>query len=87
MERYIGGNETRNRLSNLFMMFKTKGFMPIELPELVKDIFEIMDQCKNCTITAIDQELEELGWGLNIMDNATYELITSLAEGAEGNVS
>ena len=84
MERYIGGNETRNRLSDLFTMFKTKGFMPIELPELVKDIFEIMDQCKNCTITAIDRELEELGWGLNIMDNTTYELITSLKE---GNVS
>ena len=84
MERYIGGNETRNRLSDLFTMFKTKGFMPIELPELVKDIFEIMDQCKNCTITAIDRKLEELGWGLNIMDNATYELITSLVE---GNVS
>ena len=84
MERYIGGNETRNRLSDLFTMFKTKGFMPIELPELVKDIFEIMDQCKNCTITSIDRELEELGWGLNIMDNTTYELITSLKE---GNVS
>lgn len=84
MERYIGDNETRNRLSDLFMMFKTKGFIPIELPELVKDIFEIMDQCENCTITAIDRELEELGWGLNIMDNATYELITSLVE---GNVS
>ena len=48
-----------NRLNELFMMFQTKGFMPIELPELFKDIFEIMD-------------------------NATYELISSLVE---GNVS
>jgi hypothetical protein len=84
VEGYIGSNEMRGRLSDLFMMFRTKGFMPIELPELVRDIFEIMDKCRNCTITAIDRELEELGWGLNIMDNATYELITSLVE---GNVS
>jgi hypothetical protein len=84
VEGHIGYNKTKDRLTDLFMMFQTKGFMPIELPELVKDIFEIMDKCRNCTITAIDQELEELGWGLNIMDNATYELITSLVE---GNVS
>jgi hypothetical protein len=37
-----------------------------------------------CTITTIDQELEELGWGINIMDNTTFKLITSLVE---GNVS
>ena len=58
--------------------------MPIEIPELVKDVLNIMDSRELCTITTIDQELEELGWGINIMDNSTYELITSLVE---GNVS
>jgi hypothetical protein len=67
-------------LSDLFLRFQIKGFMPIEIPELVKDVFEIMDNRRNCTISTIDQELEELGWGMNIMDNATYELITSLVE-------
>ena len=66
------------------MSFQIKGFMPIEIPELVKDILDIMDNRELCTITTFDQELEELGWGINIMDNTTYELITSLAE---GNVS
>ena len=84
MEGHIGSNETKDRLSDLSMMFQTKGFMPIEIPELVKDVLDIIDHQELRTITAIDRELEELGWGLNIMDNATYELITSLVE---GNVS
>jgi hypothetical protein len=58
--------------------------MPIEIPELVKDVLDIMDHRERCTMATIDQELEELGWGINIMDNSTYELIASLAE---GNVS
>ena len=72
------------RLSDLFLRFQIKGFMPIEIPELVKDVFYLMENQERCTITTIDQELEELGWGINIMDNTTFELITSLAE---GNVS
>lgn len=73
-----------DRLSDLFLRFQIKGFMPVEIPELVKDVLDIMDNRELCTITAIDQELEELGWGVNIMDNTTYELITSVVE---GNVS
>lgn len=70
-----------DRLDDLFLRFQIKGFMPIEIPELVKDILDIMDNRELRTITTFDQELEELGWGINIMDNTTYELITSLAEG------
>ena len=84
MEGHIESNETKDRLSDLSMMFQTKGFMPIEIPELVKDVLDIIYHQEFRTITAIDRELEELGWGLNIMDNPTYELITSLVE---GNVS
>lgn len=73
-----------DRLDDLFLMFQMKGFMPIEIPELVHDVFDIMENSGHCTITTIEQELEDLGWGIGIMDYATYELITSLVE---GNVS
>lgn len=73
-----------DRLNDLFLRFQIKGFMSIEIPELVKDVFDIMNNRENCTITTIDQDLEELGWGINIMDNVTYRLITSLVK---GNVS
>jgi hypothetical protein len=77
----IGGKRMGNRLNDLFLRFKIKGFMPIEIPDLVNDVLDIMNHRERCTITTIDQELEELGWGINIMDNTTYDLITSLAEG------
>ncbi len=70
-----------NRLNDLFLRFQTKGFMPIEIPELVKDVLDIMKNREPCTMTTIDRELDELGWGINIMDRATYDLITSLVEG------
>jgi hypothetical protein len=80
----MGDNEMKDRLSDLFLIFQKKGFMSIEIPELVKDVLDIMDNLEICTIRTIDQELEELGWGIDIMDNTTYELITSVVE---GNVS
>ena len=74
----------KDKLNDLFLRFQMKGFMVLEIPELVKDVLDIIGNQKVCTITTIDQELEELGWGLNIIDNVTYELIRSLEE---GNVS
>ena len=69
-----------NRLDDLFLRFQTKGFMPIEIPGLIKDVFNILDNDGYCTITAVNQEMEELGWGIEIMDNVTYELVNSLVQ-------
>jgi hypothetical protein len=68
------------KLNDLLESFKKKGFMPVELPGLVKDVLNIVSTGGNSAITTIDQELEDLGWGIGIMDNVTYELITSLLE-------
>ena len=68
------------RLNDLFQRFKTKGFMAIEIPGLVKDVLNIVGSSGYFAITTIDQELEDLGWGIGIMDNVTHELITSLLE-------
>ena len=69
-----------NRLDDLFLRFQTKGFMPIEIQGLIKDVFNILDNGGYCTITAVNQEMEDLGWGIEIMDNVTYELVNSLVE-------
>ena len=74
----------KGKLNDLVLKFQKKGFLPIEIPELVKDVLDIIENREVCTITTIDLELEELGWGINIVDNLTYELIRSLDE---GNVS
>ena len=67
-----------NRLDGLFLRFQAKGFMPIEIPGLIKDVFNIIGKDRYCTITDANQELEDLGWGIEIMDNVTYDLINSL---------
>jgi len=66
------------RLDDLFLRFQTKGFMLIEIPGLIQDVFNIIGKGRYCNITDANQELEDLGWGIEIMDNVTYELINSL---------
>ena len=68
------------RLNDLFQGFKTKGFMAIEIPGLVKDVLNIVGTSGYCEITTINRKLEDLGLGIGIMDNVTHELITSLLE-------
>ena len=68
----------KNSLDNLFLIFQTKGFMPIEIPGLIQDVYNIMGKGRYSNITNVNQELEDLGWGLEIMDNVTYDLINSL---------
>ncbi|MGD8892708.1 MAG: hypothetical protein PVF94_06735 [Desulfobacterales bacterium] len=67
-----------NRLGDLFLSFQKKGFMSIEIPGLMQDLFNIIGKGRYCTITDANQELEDLGWGFEIMDNVTYQLINSL---------
>jgi hypothetical protein len=61
----------KNRLGDLFLSFQTKGFMSIEIPGLIQDVFNMLGKGRYCTITNVNQELEDLGWGLEIMDNVT----------------
>ena len=69
-----------NRTDDLFLRFLTKGFMPVEIPGLIKDVFNIFNNPVHSTLADVNQELEDLGWGIEIMDNATYELINSLVQ-------
>ena len=67
-----------NRLDDLFLRFQTKGFMLIEIPGLIQDVFNMLGKGRYFSINNVNKELEDLGWGLEIMDNVTYELINSL---------
>ena len=67
-----------NRLYDLFLRFETMGFMPIEIPGLFQDIFNIIGKGRYSNITDANQELEDLGWGIEILDNVTYGLLSSL---------
>jgi hypothetical protein len=69
-----------NRLDHLFLRFQTKGFIPIEIPGLMKDVFDVFNNPIYSTVADINRELEDLGWGIEIMDDATFELINTLVQ-------
>ena len=64
----------------LLKRFRNKGFMPIELPGLMKDIINTIRQKENYTLNTVNLELESLGWGIQIMDQALFEETLSLIE-------
>ena len=70
----------KNTKDDLFLRFEMKGFMLVEIPDLIKDILNIVGNSDRFTKTTINQELESLGWGIGVIDNVTYELTTSLVE-------
>jgi len=67
-----------NRLDDLFQEFQTKGFIPIEIPRLIQDVFNIIGKGRYCSLIDANRELEDLGWGIEILDNVTYDLMNSL---------
>ena len=69
-----------NKLNDLSLRFQSKGFTPIEIPGLIKDIGIIFDEGRYCTIAEVNQELDDLGWGVEIIDNVTYKLMNSLVQ-------
>lgn len=64
----------------LYSKFQVKGFLPIEIPGLIEDVAAVLDNDKYFTISDINQELEDLGWGVNIIDDATFQVITSMVQ-------
>ena len=67
-------------VENLFTKFRNKGLLQIEIPRLIKDTFNIIDQAENEGLSVVNQGLAELGWGVRIIDHGTYEMIKFLFE-------
>ncbi len=72
----------KNRLNHLAFKLQKKGFTHIEIPYLVKDVFEILDQDRYCTLPEVNNNLEDLGWGIEIIDKVTYEGLVTNAKHA-----
>jgi hypothetical protein len=55
-----------------------KGFTSLEIPELLNDLIRLVRQDEICTTNYINQELENLGWGIQIIDEALFREIGCL---------
>ncbi len=74
----------RDRNSNicdtLFGRLTARGLMSVEVPRVIKDVFDIVRDGGDFTVASINQELELLGWRERIMDETSFELITFILE-------
>ena len=66
------------RINRLSLRLEAKGFRPEEIRQFVKDVVTILDRVGLRNLAAVNQELEDLGWGVEILDKNTYELIEDI---------
>jgi hypothetical protein len=66
--------------STLFGRLSDRGMMPAEITRLIEDVFNIIRGGGNFTVSSINQALVCLGWGDQIMDEISFELIIFLME-------
>lgn len=59
----------------LIVPLREKGFIPLEVPGLINDVVQIVREGSHRSIDAMNQELEDLGWGISALDNITYDRI------------
>jgi hypothetical protein len=50
-----------------------KGFSLEEIPKLVNDLTNLIRESRICTTYDINLELENLGWGIQIIDESLYD--------------
>jgi hypothetical protein len=60
-----------------------KGFSPVEIPELINDLILLLRQCENRTTAYVNQELENLGWGVQLLDESLFKEIVSHLVGTD----
>jgi hypothetical protein len=68
----------QNSLEELHLRLKAKGFTPVEIQGLTKDVLIVLSNGRHGTRDAVNREMEDLGWGIEILDKVTYNLANSL---------
>jgi hypothetical protein len=63
---------------SVWRWFEKQGLYQDEFQYFMRDIFNYIDQKGNAPLHLINQELEALGWGIQIMDEAAYKHILIL---------
>lgn len=77
---YARGLEMEEIVDVLLQKLSHKGLTPVEVPRRVKDVLSIVGEGGEFTTYTINQRLESLGWGKEIVDPFTFELIIAVLE-------
>jgi len=70
--------------ANLAKKLSGKGFTPLELTRLVKDVKNILDDSDYFTLFLLNEKLGNLGWETGLLDQFSFELILVLLETEQG---
>lgn len=57
-----------------------KGITPLALPRFLKDILYIIGEGSDFSPSYINTRLENLGWGVSVIDQHTFDLIIAFLE-------
>ncbi len=59
----------------LVLRLKKKGLSPVEISRLIKDSFNLIQKEQISDRELVNGKLERLGWGTQILDEITYDLM------------
>jgi hypothetical protein len=65
-------------LNNLSVWFEQKGLVQEEFPYFIKDVIHFIDREGYASLQKLNQELEALGWGIQLMDESAYKQMVFL---------
>lgn len=68
----IERSEMQQSFHSLWTWFQKQELYQEDFQYLINDIFNYIDQKGNVPLHILNQELEALGWGIQIMDEAAY---------------
>lgn len=67
-------------LDTLFSRLSVRGLPPEHVPGLVREVFRIVADSGFLTSGVVNSRLERLGWGGQVLDETTFQLIVSFLE-------
>jgi len=79
-KNYTGIRET---LDHILRWSIEKGFRPNEVQLLMKDVINCLIHKGTCNVKTLNQELEALGWGIEIIDEIIYKQMVFLSRNLE----
>jgi hypothetical protein len=61
------------KINKLWLWFEKKGLSGEEIPLFINDAIRIIDKNGHGSLRSLNKELEDLGWGIQIMDETAYK--------------
>jgi hypothetical protein len=88
MERHFHTRKSdfRHIVDLLLLKLSSKGLPPGQVARLVKDVLNMVNDSGDLSVMHVNQRLAYLGWGEEILDEFTYELIIYLLENEEAHI-